>query len=231
MRSPTTPAEDATARAGEVANNEVVGTQLQNRDVEAVRELLAVQQEQARLAEEADEARKVRAQMCEYLLESGLSASGLPAPMVEHVRRQFIGEVFEPSDLTDAIEDARGLVSDLSGAGVVAGPSASISSMFSSEDQLQAAVDDLMDAPREARYGGLKTNGLSGIKELYMMMTGDRDLYGGYYPSRITLATTADFTGLVANSLNKIVANQWRLLGAAGYDWWMRVTVQEHFRH
>jgi hypothetical protein len=214
---------------GTNANNEVVGTQLQNRDVEAVRELLAVQREQARLAEEADEARKVRAQMCEYLLESGLSASGLPAPMVEYVRRQFVGQVFEPSDLTDAIEDARGLVSDLSGAGVVAGPSARISSMFSSEDQLQAAVDDLMDAPREAGMEGLKTNGLSGIKELYMMMTGDRDLYGGYYPSRITLATTADFTGLVANSLNKIVANQWKLLGAAGYDWWMRVTVQEHF--
>jgi len=61
------------------------------------------------------------------------------------------------------------------------------------------------------------------------MLTGDRDLYGGFYPSRVSLATTADFTGLVANSLNKIVANQWGLLGAAGYDWWSRITVQEHF--
>lgn len=29
--------------------------------------------------------------------------------------------------------------------------------------------------------------------------------------------------------LNKIVANQWEQLGRAGYDWWERITLQEHF--
>jgi hypothetical protein len=61
------------------------------------------------------------------------------------------------------------------------------------------------------------------------MLTGDDELHGGYYPSRARLATTADFTGLVKNALNKIVANQWSELGRAGYDWWQRVTVQEQF--
>jgi hypothetical protein len=136
--------------------------------------------------------------------------------------------VFEATELTQAIDEARSLVSELGGAGVIAGPGR-ISGMYTSEDQLQAAVDDLLDAPREKGHENIKAARLSGIKELYMMLTGDRSLYGGYYPERVQLATTANFTGLVKNALNKIVANQWDLLGAAGYDWWMRVTVQEHF--
>jgi hypothetical protein len=218
------PAEVATTGAGDPQVNE----QLQG-DVAAMRDLLDVQREQARIQEEAEKAREVRAQMCAYLLESGLSASNLPAPMAEHVRKQFDGRVFDAAELTAAIEDARSLVSDLGGAGVIAGPAGRINAMFSTDDQLQAAVDDLLQAPREEGAEGLKVSRLSGIKELYMMLTGDRDLYGGYFPSRVTLATTSDFTGLVANSLNKIVANQWDLLGAAGYDWWQRITVQEHF--
>jgi len=39
------------------------------------------------------------------------------------------------------------------------------------------------------------------------MLTGDYDLHGGYYGERIQLATTADFTGLVKNALNKIINN------------------------
>ena len=131
-------------------------------------------------------------------------------------------------NLTPAISDARQLVSDLGGGGVIAGPGR-IGCMFSSEDQLQAAVDDMMDAPRDPGHEKLQAARLSGIKELYMMLTGDRNLYGGFYGDRVQLATTANFTGLVKNAMNKIVANQWDLLGAAGYDWWMRVTVQEHF--
>jgi hypothetical protein len=62
-----------------------------------------------------------------------------------------------------------------------------------------------------------------------MMLTGDYNLWGGFYPDRISLATTSNFTGLVANVMNKIVANQWDRLGASGYDWWMGITLQEHF--
>ena len=62
-----------------------------------------------------------------------------------------------------------------------------------------------------------------------MMLTGDRDLYGGFYADRVQLATTATFPGLVKNAMNKIVASQWAQLGAAGYDWWERVVSVEHF--
>ncbi len=61
------------------------------------------------------------------------------------------------------------------------------------------------------------------------MLTGDYDLHGGYYGERIQLATTADFTGLVKNALNKVVQQQWEALGAAGYGWWEKIVKVEHF--
>ena len=193
-----------------------------------MRSFFAVHEQQQELANQAEEARKLRVQMCSYLLDAAMGSAKLPAAMAAHVRKQFEGRVFEAAELNQAISEARQLVSELGGAGVIAGPGR-VSSVFSSEDQLQAAVDEMLDAPREAGHEKLQAARLSGIKELYMMLTGDRNLYGGYYGDRVQLATTANFTGLVKNAMNKIVANQWDLLGAAGYDWWMRVTIQEHF--
>src|SRR3990170_445891 len=204
-----------------------VVAQLQ-KDAESIRGLLAVQQEREALDKEAEAARAVRLQMCVYLLESGLASAKLPQAMADHVKEQFSGRVFEPGELTQAIDDARKLVSALTGGAVVAGPNR-ISGMFTTEDQLQAAVDDLLMAPREKGSETLKVSRLAGIKELYMMLTGDRDLYGGFYGDRVQLATTSNFAGLVKNAMNKIVATQWEQLGAAGYDWWTRVTAQEHF--
>jgi hypothetical protein len=193
----------------------------------AIEELRDEQEKRERLAAETEEARQVRVKMCAYLLDSGLNASGLPEPMREHVRGQLEGRVFTPAELDSAIEDARKLVTELQGSGTVQGPQ--ISQVYSTEDQLQAAVDDMLGAPREEGSESLKPARLTGIKELYMMMTGDRNLYGGYYPQHVQLATTANFTGLVTNSLNKIVSDVWDELGRAGYDWWERITKVEHF--
>jgi len=197
-------------------------------DLESFRALLGVQQEQEKLRQEAEKAKAVRAQMCGYLLDAGLSSSRLPAPMIEHVRGLFAGRVFEPGELSTAIDNARKLVSDLTGGAAVQGPGR-IHGMFSSTDQLEAAVDDMFDIPRAKGMEGLKAARLTGIRELYLMLTGDDDLHGGYYADRARLATTADFSGLVKNALNKIVVNQWEAFGRAGYDWWTKISVVEHF--
>ena len=197
-------------------------------DTAAIHQLLHFQQQQASLAVEAENVHAVRAQMCEYLLTSGLAASKLPAAAADRVRKQFAGKVFEPAELTSAIEDARALVSALTGSMVVTGPG-QIHGMFTSEDQLRAAVDELIGAPRDEALKALKPARLSGIRELYMMLTGDVDLHGGYHPEHARLATTADFTGLVKNALNKVVINRWDELGKAGYNWWQRIATTEHF--
>lgn len=179
-------------------------------------------------AAEMEAVRKIRSEMCACLLESGLTASKLPAAMQTALRRQFKERLFEAGELNSAIEDARQLVTELTGAQSVQGPGR-MHAMFDSRDQLQAAVDDLFEAPRDTQLAKLETARLSGVRELYMMLTGDFDLHGGYYPNRARLATTADFTGLVKNAMNKVVANRWEELGRAGYDWWSRVAVVEHF--
>jgi hypothetical protein len=170
----------------------------------------------------------VRAQMSAYLLESGLAASRLPAPSQEHIRQQFAGRAFEPQALSDAIEAQRALAAALTAGAVVQGPGR-VSAVFNSTDRLQAAVDDLLGAPRDESSATLKVPRLAGIRELYHTLTGDYDYHGGYYAERVGLATTADFTGLVKNAMNKIVVEKWAQLGRAGYDWWRRIVTVEHF--
>ncbi|MBW1932966.1 MAG: hypothetical protein JRI56_08130 [Deltaproteobacteria bacterium] len=181
-------------------------------DQEAMRQLLGEHERQSKLDQALDDARQTRLQMCGYLLESGLTASKLPKPLQDRIRLQFKDKIFEASDLQLVIKDSRDMLS-----------------MFDERDKLQAAVDDLFDAPREDSLQGVHVPRLSGVRELYLMLTGDHDLHGGYYPNRVHLATTADFTGLVKNALNKIVSNTWKLLGRAGYDWWQNISVMEHF--
>ncbi|HPH96996.1 MAG TPA: hypothetical protein PKW33_20085 [Anaerolineaceae bacterium] len=165
--------------------------------------------------------------LCGWMLETALAAERLPEPLAGQVRARFAGRSFEPAELTRSLAEARGLLSQLTGQGVVQGPR--LSGMFDTRDQLQAATDDLFGAPRDPALAGLKTQRLSGIRELYLTLTGDEHFHGGYHPERARLATTADFSGLVKNALNKLVANTWDELGRAGYDWWRAVTTVEHF--
>jgi hypothetical protein len=105
-----------------------------------------------------------------------------------------------------------------------------ISGMFTTEEQLQCAVDDLLGAPRDEKLKNFKPHRLHGIRELYLMLTGDDDMKGAYDPVRVRLQhTTATFTGLVKNALNKALVERWNALGVAGWDWWKNVATVEHF--
>ncbi len=161
-------------------------------------------------------------------LEAVLDANHVPAPVREEIRKAFIGRTMQAEDIETAVSLGRNVYAAATGGSVVQGPR-QISGMFSSEDQLEAALEDLFGIPRSQRLQGLKAARLSGIRELYLTLTGDDDLHGGYYPERVRLATTADFTGLVKNAMNKVVVNTWEQLGRAGYDWWMKVASVEHF--
>jgi hypothetical protein len=211
----------------EASANNSLASQLEA-DRQAVRTLLDEQTRLNQVSEEAEKARAVRAQMCEYLLDSALASARLPAPAAEQVRKQFAGQVFEPAELQGAISDARKLVSDLTAGLTVQGPGR-ISGMFSSEDQLTAAVHDLLGVERPDGLEGLRPSRLSGIRELYTMMTGDFDFVGGYAPDRVQLATTATLPGILKNAFNKIIINQWEELGKAGYRWWEHIVQVEHF--
>ncbi len=161
-------------------------------------------------------------------LEAILDANSVPDAVRDVIRNAFVGRTMQAKDVETAMYLGRNVFAAAMVGSVVQGPR-QISGMFSSEDQLEAAVEDMFGLPRSARLQGLKAARLSGIRELYLTLTGDDDLHGGYHPERVRLATTADFTGLVKNALNKIVVNTWDQLGRAGYDWWTRIATVEHF--
>jgi hypothetical protein len=172
---------------------------------------------------------ELRQHTCACLLEAGLAAAKLPPAMLERVRRQFAGRIYEPAELNAAIEDARRLTADLQAGGTIRSAPAVVGAMTSSEERLQAAVDDLLGAPRDAGMQGRSVERLSGIRELYLSLTGDVDLHGGYYPARASFATSVTMPALVKNALNKIIVQQWEELGRAGYRWWEAVVSVEHF--
>lgn len=180
------------------------------------------------LQSQLSEIRTMRREMSAFLLESSLANTHLPPSMQSHIRERFQGRTFAPAELQSAIHEHQKLLSELDAGRSVKGH-ARVEGMLEPAERLQAATDDLFGAPRDKALESARVPRLSGIRELYLSLTGDHDLHGGYYPTRAQLATTADFSGLVKNSLNKLVANTWEELGRAGYDWWKQITVQEHF--
>jgi hypothetical protein len=173
----------------------------------------------------------LRLQLCATLLESSLSAAHLPEAVEKRLRSQFGGHSFAAQELTSAIQDARQLISDISaGALVQSGASIDrISDMAAPEDQITAALHDLMGVPRPAGMESLRSARLSGIREFYTRMTGDLDFSGGYFGERAQFAVSANLPGVLKNVMNKLILARWEELGRSGYRWWEPVVQVEHF--
>lgn len=166
--------------------------------------------------------------LCQHLLETALTAAHLPPSLSEQVRARFQGRVFEPQALQTALEEAHRLIASLNPAGVVQGPPR-VERMASSEDQITAALFDLLGVERPPELRGLHVARLSGIRELYLRMTGDQDFHGGYDGERAQFATSADLPGVLKNALNKLILAEWQELGRSGYRWWEPIVSVEHF--
>lgn len=166
--------------------------------------------------------------LCQSLLETALEAAHLPAALEERLRAQFQGRTFAPQDLQRAILDARRLLADLNPGAVVQGPPR-ITQMASPEDQFTAAIFDLLGVERPNDLRALQVARLSGIRELYTLMTGDTTFVGGYHPERVQFATSADLPGVLKNAMNKLILAEWQELGRSGYRWWEAVVSVEHF--
>ncbi len=94
--------------------------------------------------------------------------------------------------------------------------------MLTGVDQVTAALDAMLAGARPP--DGIRP--LTGIRELYTLLSGDYEMTGVFRPERVYLAnvTTATMAGLVANALNKRVIN----LFAQYPQWWApAVTVQD----
>jgi hypothetical protein len=186
---------------------------------------LARQEQEARAAALRQSEALLRAQ-CASTLNSVLSATDLPPPFLDHLRAQFAEQVFTPADLNAAIEAQRGIWAKLAENRVIKGVGRV--EMADEMDRLRLAVDHLFGLPTPA---GAQFEKLSGIRELYLMLTGDREFVGAYHPERVQFAnaSTSTMAELVRNVMNKSVLAQYEKLGLAGYLWWRRIAHEEDF--
>jgi len=165
--------------------------------------------------------RERRLLACERELDGALRACGLPAPVRERVERRFRGRAFEGAELQEAIADERGLLAALTDAGLVRGMGFEkrVQVGMNEAEQLQKAFDQLFDI-----YEGERVPALGGIREAYVVATGDAAVSGVTAPERLHEAdvTTATFSYLLGTSMNKRLLKDYAAWPA---EWQRFVTV------
>jgi hypothetical protein len=165
---------------------------------------------------------------CQNYLSAQLQllSGQLPQASIQHLQREFQGKVFAAPELERAVEQQRRLVADLAQAGTIRGMGVTEGSMLNELDQVTLAFEKLMglDVKEQVRP-------LTGIKELYLMLTGDRYMRGMFNPeyAQLSYTTSSTMAEVCRNVLNKVMMNQWTALGEAGYRWWERIVHEEDF--
>ena len=171
---------------------------------------------------------------CRSLLDTSLAGSKLPAASQKAVRKPFElmlaeGKPFKATELQEAIKEKREEIAALNEGNSIQGPGRiTVQGMFNSADQFRLALSDLMGVEREKGEENTRVHRLTGIREAYLMATGDQGFMGGYYPEFSLV--TANFPGIVANIQNKILVKAWADF-EQHYGWWKKITTVEHFNN
>lgn len=157
--------------------------------------------------------------------DAALAASGLPE-VARTAVRDGLGNDFTPDELDSAIERQQAVVAaarhPVDGVGNPS-DSGQIGGMRDSLDRFGLAFDALLSGTRAP--DGVRP--LSGIREAYILLSGDYDMWGMFRPENVGLAAVNSTTmaGMVANALNKRVVNAFQ----AYPKWWEPLVVAENF--
>lgn len=165
--------------------------------------------------------------LCGALLTAKLGSSGLPERAQAHVRRRFEGRVFEAAELDREVEGIRGILAAQVAGSVIAGAGAGrprVSATLSSREKVQAALDRLFGVELPSHLSSVPR--LSGIREAYVAITGDRLFTGYYHPEESVLeaneVTTAVMADALADTINKRLVKDYR----GQPRWWERIAVR-----
>jgi len=208
---------------------EIVESTLQEQQIEANRQaaaqLLGETERMNALEAQLAESNAVLVAQCEHLLSSGLASSKLPEIVQKRIRKGFEGRAFKAPELSEAISEARTELAALSNGDNIQGPGR-ISVGIGSTDQFRLAVEDLFGMERSPEDAKIRVHKLSGLREAYLLATGDQNFMGGYYPEFSLV--TANFPGIVANIMNKMLLVAWKDF-EQHYGWWKKIATVDHF--
>lgn len=215
--------EETTTQEGALSEEQTAALELQGAS-ETIAELRAQQAE----------SNAILVAQCASLLDSALTASKLPAASQKAVRKPFEAMLaqskpFKATELQTAITEKREELAALNEGASIQGPARTqFSGMVTGIDQFRAALHDLLGAERDEADKTLKVRRLSGIREAYLLATGDDEFRGGYFPEFSLV--TANFPGIVANVQNKILTQAWKDF-EEHYGWWKKIVTVEHFNN
>jgi hypothetical protein len=154
-----------------------------------------------------------------------IAASGLP----QASREKLLDRTFQsPNDVEKAIEEERSYLAKLSEAKVI-----DFNGMAPRGSHIQVGMDGIerVKLALEALLMGISPGKdippLSGIREAYMLLSGDYEMTGVFHPERIHLASVNSSTmaGMVANALNKVLINEFQSYPR----WWEPFTIIQDF--
>lgn len=156
-----------------------------------------------------------------------IQTSGLPLVAQQ---RLLDRKYASAQEVSDAIESERAYLAALTEGNVVnigATPprGAQITGMRTGMDQIQLAFDALLAGTRPP--DGIQP--LTGIREMYHLLSGDYELTGLFHGERVYLANvnSATMASLVANALNKVVVNEFQEYPR----WWEPITSVMDFNN
>jgi hypothetical protein len=161
----------------------------------------------------------------EATIETLINSSGLPKNVQAHLRAQAYDN---PTELRAAIELQREILADLHSDRVVqlggqAPRSSGISVGRAPMEQVEAAFEALMlgVAPPEG------VAPLSGVREMYHLLSGDYNMHGVFHGERIQFANVNSSTmaNITANVMNKAVINYFMQYPR----WWERIVSNQDF--
>jgi len=182
----------------------------------------------ARLVDEAT--RPLRLALAESVLASKLAASGLPEPAAAHLRQQFSGRVFEAAELDAAIAGLREMLGAVFGQQSIRGVGAGVLDPGRPQgitplEKIQAAFDRLLGLEVPSHLAAVPR--LSGVREAYIAITGDRLFEGRYHWEESVVreaneTTTNVMANVVLNSMTKRLIRDYQ----AQPRWWEPICVK-----
>ena len=248
MTATTTNAQSGTVEAGDIST-QLVDTPV-TAGVNAVREAgptggIAIAEETApldwqrrveaaladvrqRVDGELHRAEEARRAACADLLRVRLDASTLPEAARSVLRNEMAGRVFEAEELDRRIDSMRSMLGAIFDGAVVRGMGTQRIDTRVGLDpvaRVQAAVDRLFGLPISDALSDVPR--LSGIREAYLVITGDRGFTGRYDWDNSVVreaneVTTSILTNTVANSMTKRIEHDY----AAQPKWWEPLVVK-----